>query len=141
MSHKLYAVEEVAERLGLHVRTVRAYIREGRLKATRIGKAYRISHGDLADFLGPAAAGLAPGGTHAEVSGIVEVEGLDPDGAMGLTNLIVAAANTGSGQSRPLRVETLYDVERARLKVIVVGGLNDSADLLKLIAVWTEQKR
>ena len=42
MSEELYSVEQVAERLGLHVKTVRSYVREGRLKAVRIGKQYRI---------------------------------------------------------------------------------------------------
>ena len=38
MSQELYSVEQVAEHLGLHVRTVRNYVRDGRLKAVRIGK-------------------------------------------------------------------------------------------------------
>ncbi|WP_141724717.1 helix-turn-helix domain-containing protein, partial [Streptomyces niveus] len=44
---ELYSVGEVAERLGLHVRTVRNYVRDGRLKAVRIGKQYRISRADF----------------------------------------------------------------------------------------------
>ena len=41
------SVEQVAESLGLHVRTVRDYVRGGRLKAVRIGKQYRIARADL----------------------------------------------------------------------------------------------
>jgi excisionase family DNA binding protein len=48
----LYSVEQVADRLGLHVRTVRNYVREGRLKAVRIGKQYRIAADDLAAMTG-----------------------------------------------------------------------------------------
>ncbi len=60
MSEELYSVEQVAERLGLHVRTVRSYVREGRLKAVRIGKQYRIGQADLEALTGrPAAAGGA----------------------------------------------------------------------------------
>ena len=44
---QLYSVEQVANRLGLNVRTVRGYIREGRLSAVRIGKQYRIAAEDL----------------------------------------------------------------------------------------------
>ena len=43
----LLSVEQVAEILKLHVRTVRNYVRSGSLKATRIGKQYRIALGDL----------------------------------------------------------------------------------------------
>ncbi len=48
MPDELLSVEQVAELLGLHVRTVRNYVRDGRLKAVRIGKQYRITRTDLA---------------------------------------------------------------------------------------------
>ncbi len=38
MHSYLYTVDQVAERLNLHAKTVRRYIRGGRLKAKRIGK-------------------------------------------------------------------------------------------------------
>ena len=43
VSQEMYSVEQVADLLGLHVRTVRGYVRDGRLKAVRIGKQYRIA--------------------------------------------------------------------------------------------------
>ena len=54
MSGELYTVEQAADRLKLHAKTVLRMIREGRLKAVRLGKAYRISGDDL-----DAAAGVA----------------------------------------------------------------------------------
>lgn len=77
MSHELYSVEQVAERLGLHVRTVRSYVREGRLKALKIGKQYRITRGDLEAFLGPAAKAVATPSPRLEASSIVEIEGVE----------------------------------------------------------------
>ena len=50
--HNLYSAEDVAKRLGLHVRTVRAYLRSGRLKGVRIGKQYRISRENLEALTG-----------------------------------------------------------------------------------------
>ena len=47
MGSDLYSVEQVAELLGLHVRTVRNYVRDGRLKeaiALSSAKEYRYSH-------------------------------------------------------------------------------------------------
>ena len=138
MSQELYSVEQVAERLGLHVRTVRAYIRQGRLKAVRIGKAYRIMREDLEDLMGPAAHSLATR-RHVEVSSIVEAEGLDREAAIRLTNLVLATANSRRPEDEALRVETIYDEGRRRLKVILVGGPSIVADLLKVIGVWTER--
>ena len=38
MTSNLYSAEQVAGMLNLHVKTVRRYVRDGRLKAKRIGK-------------------------------------------------------------------------------------------------------
>ena len=46
------SVDQVAERLGLRVRTVRAYLRSRRLKGVRIGKQYRIAREDLDTLTG-----------------------------------------------------------------------------------------
>src|SRR2546430_4275790 len=68
MHARLLTAEEVADRLNLHVRTIRRFIREGRLKATRIGKEYRIADADLAGFAGPAAADSAAPARHVVAS-------------------------------------------------------------------------
>ena len=53
---ELLSVFDVAQRLNLHVKTVRGYVREGRLKAVRIGKQYRIAREDLEALTGAAIA-------------------------------------------------------------------------------------
>ena len=54
MTDEWFSVDQVAQRLGLHVRTVRNYVRDGRLKAVRIGKQYRIARSDLEELTGRA---------------------------------------------------------------------------------------
>jgi len=58
---KLYSPEEAAEYLGIHVQTVRAWIRSGRLKASRLAgqRALRIKASDLMTVLEPVDAGDA----------------------------------------------------------------------------------
>ncbi len=55
-SEQFYSIEQVASQLGLHVRTVRNYVRDGRLKGVRIGKQYRVARADLDALTGRAAA-------------------------------------------------------------------------------------
>ncbi|MEO9256557.1 MAG: helix-turn-helix domain-containing protein [Tepidiformaceae bacterium] len=52
---KLYSPEEAAEYLGVHVQTVRAWIRSGRLRASRLAgqRALRIAASDLLSLLEP----------------------------------------------------------------------------------------
>ena len=54
-AEKLYSPEEAAEYLGIHVQTVRGWIRSGRLKASRLTgqRALRIAASDLQSILEP----------------------------------------------------------------------------------------
>jgi excisionase family DNA binding protein len=134
MVEKMYAVEEVAELLGLHVRTVRGYIRTGRLKAVRIGKQYRIAQADLDELTGrgkPAESAPA-GASQVEVSSIVQVDGIDRAAADRLGTLLLAGVNTGD-PSHQLRVQTVHDRERNRMKIVILGGAAATADVLRLL--------
>ena len=129
MSEDFYTLEQVSERLGLHVRTVRAYVRDGRLKAVRIGKQYRVTASDL-----EALTGALPKRTrHAEVSSIVEIDAVPREQADRIATTLVASAKSRDESDQALRLDTIYDEERARLKVIVTGGIATTASLLKFI--------
>jgi excisionase family DNA binding protein len=140
MAAELYSVDQVAELLGLHVRTVRNYIRDGRLKAVRIGKQYRIAQADLEALTGQpvASSGVRQGARRAEVSSIVDLEGIDRALADRVMTLVISVSQAGRGSSGRLRLETVHDPERARLKIIIVGGVADTAELLKLIDALVE---
>ncbi len=45
------SVQEVADRLGVSVFTIRRYIRAGKLRAVKLDGVYRLSREDLAEFL------------------------------------------------------------------------------------------
>ena len=48
---RIYSTEETAEILQLHINTVRRYIKEGALRASKVGKAYRVQEKDLQAFV------------------------------------------------------------------------------------------
>lgn len=48
---KFYRVPEVAEALGVTPQTIRAYIKQGRLKAKRIGKPIFVTERNIREFL------------------------------------------------------------------------------------------
>jgi excisionase family DNA binding protein len=47
---KFYRLSQIAEMLQLNEQTVRKYVREGKLKAARFGREYRVSESDLNAF-------------------------------------------------------------------------------------------
>ncbi|MEU1424183.1 helix-turn-helix domain-containing protein [Kitasatospora sp. NPDC005751] len=127
-----YSVEQVAELLDLHVRTVRGYVRDGRLRATRIGKQYRITAQDLAEFTGVPAPAPSEERRHAEASTIVQIDAIGTVEAARLANTLMAAV-AGPREDGPLRVQTLHDEQRSTLKVVILGGLADTAELLVIV--------
>ncbi len=133
MTESFYSVEQVAELLGLHVRTIRNYVRDGRLHAVRIGKQYRIAHADLEAFTGASVQAPAhePGPPrHTEVSSIVEIDGIDARTADRVSTMLTTVAAGPRPGGQPLRVQTLHDPDRGRMKVVVLGGLSETARLL-----------
>ncbi len=142
MAQELYSVEQVAARLGLHVRTVRHYVRDGRLKAVRIGKQYRIARDDLEAFTGRPAPPTDPEGLrrqrHVEVSSIVQIDAVDPESVSRVVNGLMAAAKGPRPGDAPLRLDAIHDPERGRLKLIATGSVASTASLLKLLEFYLE---
>ncbi len=138
MTKQLYSTEEVAEQLGLHVRTVRGYVRDGRLRAVRVGKQYRITREDLEAFVGSPVVDPPEVGRHrhVDVSSIVEIDAVSQETAHRITTLLTAMRTYANDQ--PLRIQTAYDEERARMKVVILGGLADTRQLLEYLQVVLE---
>ncbi|GAA5109684.1 helix-turn-helix domain-containing protein [Pseudonocardia adelaidensis] len=128
---QLYSVEEVAALLGLHVKTVRGYVRDGRLEAVRIGRQYRIGADALEAFTGRAVRPKRRGSA-VEVSSIVQIDDVDRALVDRVSTLVMSSAGGAHDDGR-LRVEMAYDEGRARMKIIVLGGPESTAELLRLV--------
>ncbi|MDJ0395589.1 helix-turn-helix domain-containing protein [Rhodococcus sp. G-MC3] len=138
MGNDFYTAEQVAELLGLHVRTVRNYIQDGRLPAVRIGKQYRITPEGLKALTG----GEAPADTiKIDVTSIVDVAHIDPPAASRLATFLSASAMGRSPGARRLKIDTAYDEASSALKVVAIGGPEDVAEVLRLVATFVEGSR
>jgi excisionase family DNA binding protein len=141
---QLYSVEDVADLLGLHVKTVRGYVRDGRLEAVRIGRQYRIPVDALEAFTGQAVAvpqqEAAGGRTAVEVSSIVQIDDVDPALMSRVTTLVMSSVSGPPREDGNLRVETAYDKEKARMKIIVLGGPESTAELLRLVGALLQER-
>lgn len=135
---QLYSAEEAAEVLGLQVRTVRNYVREGRLPGVKVGKQYRITRADLDAFTGggvlqaelPAQGRPQPS---VEASTVVTLEGVSSEMATRVGRTVEAFAAGSAAAMQSLHAEAVYDDQRRRLRVIIVGTATDTADLLRVI--------
>jgi excisionase family DNA binding protein len=133
----LLSVEQVAAILKLNVRTVRSYVRKGSLKATRIGKQYRVGLADLEAFSGGPVERhdervLTPGG-RLEIASIISLEGVTPALADRITSMLTATAEVLRSIEQPLAVSTTYDVPRDRMRVLLAADLKGTRDVLAML--------
>ncbi|NLA05637.1 MAG: helix-turn-helix domain-containing protein [Firmicutes bacterium] len=53
MQEKYYSPKDIAEKFNLNIRTVYAWIRQGRLRAIKLGDLWRIPQAALDEFMQP----------------------------------------------------------------------------------------
>jgi excisionase family DNA binding protein len=147
MERYLYSVEKVANLLEVHQKTILRYIKEGKLKANKVGGRWRIHGNDLSNFVGhkdsadpevfhpserkrKTTAGESP---EPWVSTVVHIENIDKENAIRVSNTLVALMNTESKQDKRSRLDTVYFEEEQRIQVLIWGSLDFTQDLLKIL--------
>jgi excisionase family DNA binding protein len=130
----LFSLQQVAERLGLRVRTVRSYVRAGRLKAVRIGKQYRVAREDIESIAGPHGWDASIASRRcAEVSSVVQADAVSQEAADRITDHLRVAVKAPRDDGSELRVEAIYDRGHARIRVIVIGSLSAASAIFALM--------
>jgi excisionase family DNA binding protein len=138
VSVAVYSSEQVADILGLHVRTVRKYVRDGRLPAVRMGKQYRITERDLQAFAGVVTDEPASS-PHADVSTVVHIDNVDRLTMDRITAHLTAAAISDSNRAGRLNVHSSYDESACRLTIFVVGDPESTTAVVGLIGTLIRQ--
>jgi excisionase family DNA binding protein len=147
MERYLYSVEKVANLLDLHQKTILRYIKEGRIKANKVGGRWRIHGNDLSHFVGRIEHGDLEGlqrprekremkaGVSPEpwVSTVVHGENVDREDAIRISNTMTAVTNTKEKQDRKSRVDTVYFEEDLKIQVLIWGSLGFTQHLLKIL--------
>lgn len=110
MSEKYYSVEQIAEMIDMHPKTIQRYIREGRLKAKKIGKSWRVTGHDLSIFaedtdgvfMKDASSGLqsiiGAAIKNIKVSTVIDIPVKNTSEAVQVSNWITASLNSQSSE-------------------------------------------
>jgi excisionase family DNA binding protein len=141
MSEQLHTVQQAAEQLKLHPKTVLRLIHEGRLKGARIGKSYRILDSDLRAFAGMADGERSAAGPRARVTCVAEVENVSVDEASRIAGVLGAVLSTREPRPDPVHLTTAYDPETRKLKAVLFAAPADAAAWLRLLQVQLEHLR
>jgi excisionase family DNA binding protein len=145
MAQHLYTVEQAAGLLELHVKTIRRYIHEGKLKAKRIGKEYRITRPDLEEFTGSAlpaqAVAAVPRTRQVIASSIVDVDAISPEDSHRITTFVMASLNSRRGEGDFPNVNSVYYPEMGKLRITITANPTLTASMLQMINSLLESNR
>ena len=131
MEQELRHVDAAAEALKLHPKTVLRFIREGKLKATKVGRAFRIPRREVEALAGiDDPAGQI--GTSARATAIIDIEDLTVDEAQRIVTLV--QASVAGPKPRPIQIETAYDRVTRTLKLVIIASPGDTGALVSMVA-------
>lgn len=133
MNNKFYSVDEISTMLSMHVKTIQRYIREGKIKANKIGKAYQVSGHDLSEFIGTINdTEVKP----TKTSSVIDLHITDKEEVMNITNQLLAGKQLHGGNT----VSTMYIEEEFILRVVLNGNLRFTENMMSSIRQLTERE-
>jgi|APSaa5957512622_1039677.scaffolds.fasta_scaffold170164_2 excisionase family DNA binding protein len=133
MEEKYYTVEKVAEIVGMHPKTILRFIREGKLKANKVGREWRISGHDLSIFVeGKDRRKEDPMNEDSitddneidkiKVSAVADINVFDVDEAMRIANTISAIMNNKDPSYGKSTITTQYIESENKIRVMLWGS-------------------
>ncbi|HYF76293.1 MAG TPA: helix-turn-helix domain-containing protein [Symbiobacteriaceae bacterium] len=144
----LFSVDQVAEILGMHPRTVRRLLREGKLTGTKVGGEWRITAESLKRHLtpehvekaatdlleaGPAGSLLRSGDAMAACA-VVDLQVASPEAVAPLTSRVLDLINRAPSQGGPLKFTYYYDQEAGKARFTFWGHPGFVGQLLSAMA-------
>ena len=133
MNASLVTVEQAAEHLNLHPKTVLRYLRDRRLPATRVGKSYRIVRSELDAFAGVPSVESEAATAIVRTTCIVDIPHIPGNEAERLATFLQSAALSRPAGAAPLHLQTAFDPLAKSMKVVVIGDPSSAAKLLEML--------
>lgn len=137
-----YTVEQIADMLSIHPKTIQRYIREGKLRATKVGKAWRVTGHDLSVFAessgneGPGAKNLSPRNIIA--SSVIDIATDGKEDAIRLMNTLTAALNAKPSEFGQSSMQSQYIERENMVRVTLWGDIRLMAIMMDTIVSLTK---
>lgn len=158
MENKFYTIDQIAELLGMHHKTIRKFITEGKLGASKVGKQWRISGHDISIFMeknnirmgnkkedkdlsieySTMADGEGAMQQRVNVSAVVDINEIEKDEYIRLSNTLIAIANCKEPGIDNSTIQVRYDEKDKRSRVILWGSTKFIENMLSSISILIE---
>ncbi|SET45174.1 DNA binding domain-containing protein, excisionase family [Natronincola peptidivorans] len=159
MKDKFYTIDQISELLGMHHKTIRKFITEGKLGASKVGKQWRISGHDLSAFMEKKNIRMSNEEINEEsnidystvgekadtiserinVSAVVDVKETEKDEYIKISNTLIAIANCKDPEIGKSTIHIKYDEKDKRSRVILWGSIKFIENMLSTISMLVEK--
>lgn len=157
MKEKFYTVDGVAELLGMHHKTIRKFITEGKLRANKVGKQWRISGHDLSNFMENNNVNISKNeledekiefstsdkiinkqGDKLTVSTVVDIKDVDIDQYTRISNMLLAVMNNNDPKMKKSTINIKHYKSENNLKIMLWGTIEFIKEMLESITILIE---
>jgi excisionase family DNA binding protein len=144
MPEKYYTAEQAAELLKMHIKTVQRYIREGKLRANKVGKSWRITGHDLSVFAEgtqehtESLLGMEiPPADHVKISAVADIEAVNREEAIRIMNTLNAVMNVTPQEYGTSTFTSQYLEPDRKMRIMLWGNLPFMEAMMSIISALT----
>lgn len=149
MEEKYYSVEQISEMLNIHPKTIQRYIREGKLRAGKIGKSWRVTGHDLSVFMESTKLPSGKETSHSfkksnyeiKVSSVIDIDVEGMDDAIRIMNTVTAALNTNLPEYGHPTMHAQFLESECKVRVTIWGNIQFAQAIIQLIMELVETIR
>jgi len=138
-----YTVDQISKMLSIHPKTVQRYIREGKLRAAKVGKGWRISGHDLSTFIEKDSLDIPSPASRLErscvASSVIDVLAEGKEDAIRIMNTLTAALNAKPPEYGQSSMQSQYIEREHMVRITLWGGIRFMAIMMDTIAALAEQ--
>lgn len=158
MEEKFYTIDQIVEKLGMHHKTIRKFITEGKLRANKVGKQWRISGHDLSIFMENNNVNISSRDeienekiefstsevhnksrfSKINVSTVVDINEVGMDEYMRVSNTLIAIMNSKDSKMGNSTINIKHYPKERNLKVMLWGDAEFTKEMLDLISILTQ---
>jgi len=144
MKETFYTVEQISQMLTIHPKTIQRYIREGRIRAVKIGKSWRISGHDLSRFT----EGTEQEGTKSpsrsapvriSISAVADIEAGERERAIHILNALTALMNSKPFDAGACTMHSQILEPEMIVRITLWGDITPVSVILQSLRSYSEQ--
>jgi excisionase family DNA binding protein len=145
MANQYYTVEQIAGMLDIHPKTIQRYIREGKLRAVKIGKGWRVTGHDLSTFTESADMRKVKTEQNenscmtATASAVIDIEVSGRDAAIRIMNALTAGLNAKPPEYGQSSMHTQFIEAENKIRITLWGSVQFMSAMMDAVGMLTEQ--